>query len=101
MDTIAFDVAGVVCFVSIMGALRRRALGAPLFWLLLTFTILLGAGLAYTISNFGTLFRQRDMILLCLAMLPLTTLPPSRENAFVQEKDHSTARDVGAVIPSV
>jgi hypothetical protein len=100
-DTIAFDVAGILCIWSIVSAVRRRPLPPPLFWLVLSVTVVLGGALAYTISNFGTLFRQRDMVLLCLAMVPLTTLSPSPVNAFVQEKIPSRARDVGDVVPSV
>ncbi len=35
-------------------------------------------GLAYVVTNFGTLFRLREMVLVCLAVLPLAATEPAR-----------------------
>jgi hypothetical protein len=51
--------------------LSARRLSSPLFWLVFFFTGAMAVGLMYTVTNFGTLFRHRDMILLGLALLPL------------------------------
>jgi hypothetical protein len=39
--------------------------------MILMVTLAVGGALAYAVSNFGTLFRHRDMVLLGLALLPL------------------------------
>jgi hypothetical protein len=71
LDTIAFDIVLIVAIVSLARALRRGALRAPVFWMILMVTLAVGGALAYAVSNFGTLFRHRDMVLLGLALLPL------------------------------
>jgi hypothetical protein len=75
IDTIVFDVICVFCAVAIIRAVRRRELHPPVFWLILMVTVVIGGLLAYTVSNFGTLFRHREMVLLGLLMLPLAALP--------------------------
>jgi hypothetical protein len=41
------------------------------FWLTLLVTVAIGLALVYTVSNFGTLFRHRDMLLAGLVLLPV------------------------------
>jgi hypothetical protein len=74
LDTIAFDLVLVFSLLSIFGALRHRALKAPVFWMMLLITAAIGGALAYSVSNFGTLFRHRDMLVLSLAFLPLAAM---------------------------
>jgi hypothetical protein len=74
-DTIVFDVVGLFFVVAMVGAIRRRERLDPTFWLILTVTVVIGGLLAYTVSNFGTLFRHREMVLLGLLLLPLAALP--------------------------
>lgn len=76
VDTITFDVVCVFCLAALIGAVKRRELRAPVFWLIFMVTIVVGGLLAYTVSNFGTLFRHREMVLLGLLLLPLAALPP-------------------------
>jgi hypothetical protein len=74
LDTIAFDVVLIFALVSLVRALRRGSLRAPVFWMILLVTLAIGGALVYAVSNFGTLFRHRDMVLLGLALLPLAAL---------------------------
>jgi hypothetical protein len=85
IDTIVFDVVLIFCVVSIIGALHRRELRSPVFWLILIVTIVMGGLIAYTVSNFGTLFRHREMVLLGLVLLPLALLPAKTTGAPVYE----------------
>ena len=75
IDTICFDVVLVVIVVSIVSAFRRGGRPTPLFWMILLVTGIIGTVLVYTVSNFGTLFRHRDMILLGIVFLPLAIAP--------------------------
>jgi hypothetical protein len=102
LDTIAFDVVGISCVISIIGAIRRRELRAPVFWLILTVTVVVGGLLAYTVSNFGTLFRHREMVLLGLLLLPLAALPAkSQVPVPVREDARDIVRDVPDAVQSV
>ena len=68
VDTVVFDAVVIFSIVSLVGAIRRRALGEPVFWLTFLVTLMLASALAYTVSNFGTLFRHRDMIMFGLLL---------------------------------
>ena len=54
------------------GHVKRSSWRNPLTWLVLLTTLLIFGPLAYSISNFGTLFRLREMIYLGLLLIPLT-----------------------------
>jgi hypothetical protein len=71
IDTIVFDIVLAFAIFSMAGAVRRGTIGAPVFWLTLLVTAAIGLALVYTVSNFGTLFRHRDMLLAGLVLLPL------------------------------
>lgn len=76
VDTIIFDIVLGFALFSIGAAVRRRTLVTPLFWMMLFVTGAIGLALVYTVSNFGTLFRHRDMILVGLVLLPLAAAGP-------------------------
>lgn len=71
VDTLFFDVA----FIAIVMTLFRRGsllrLGTPLLWLVVLTTLFVGAPMAYAVSNFGTLFRLREMVFIGITLLPL------------------------------
>lgn len=101
IDTVVFDVVSLFCLVTIIGAIRRRELRAPVFWLILVVTVVIGGLLAYTVSNFGTLFRHREMVLLGLLLLPLAALPATSEApAPVPEDVHVLVDDVPNAVQS-
>ena len=84
LDTVCFDAVLAFTVISTVGAGWRRVLRSPAFWLLLMTTGGVGLALIYSVSNFGTLFRHRDMILLGLLLLPLVTSAPSLPEADVE-----------------
>jgi hypothetical protein len=70
VDTLAFDI--VLFYVVAAVALRWRAAWRnPLAWLAFTITLLLAGPLAYSVTNFGTLFRLREMVYIGLLLTPL------------------------------
>lgn len=76
IDTLAFDF--VVLFAIIYGARsvrRGKARITPLFVLLVLVFMMTAAPMIYTVSNFGTLFRLRQMLYLIAAIAPVTLAP--------------------------
>lgn len=72
LDTLVLD--GLLIFSIVVCARRLRTDGrvTPLFVLLLIVFLTTAGPLAYTVNNFGTLFRLRQVIYAILAFLPLT-----------------------------
>jgi purine-cytosine permease-like protein len=66
IDTVIFDAALLLAVFSI-GSRLRLSLREPLTWLMLLITSLIGIPLVCVVSNFGTLFRLREMIYIGLA----------------------------------
>ena len=84
-DTLLFDMLLLIVLYNVVSAAVAGGLRDPSFWLIALMTGGIAILLMYTISNFGTLFRHRSMILLGLALLlavtrasarPLTTPEP-------------------------
>lgn len=71
LDTLFSDMILLATLVVTMVAFRRRTARSPLFWLVLLATLVNAGALFYAITNFGTLFRLRLMILTSLALIPL------------------------------
>ena len=70
LDTLIFDLSLLLAIAAV--ALRFRAsLRSPLTWLVVVLTVLVGGPLVYSITNYGTLFRLREMIYLGLLFTPL------------------------------
>lgn len=85
LDTLVFDLMLLYALYCVATAFRA-AIRTPSFWLVLAALVLVGVPLIYTVSNFGTLFRHRNMLYMGLVLLPLTiamaraprsTTPPS------------------------
>ncbi|HEX7709202.1 MAG TPA: hypothetical protein VF701_22300 [Thermoanaerobaculia bacterium] len=71
LDTLVFDLLLVVVLVVLFDSLRKRAIPSPLTVLLLSTAILLGGAVFYVVSNYGTLFRHRQMVYVTLALVPV------------------------------
>jgi hypothetical protein len=71
LDTIVFDIVLLIALYAICRAIATRSLAEPMFWYIALMTLFLAAPLIYAVSNFGTLFRQREMIFIGLALTPL------------------------------
>lgn len=70
VDTVAFDLV-LVCALLALFARASASLRNPMAWLVAGITLLIGGPLVYSITNFGTLFRLREMIYLGLLLTPL------------------------------
>jgi hypothetical protein len=79
VDTLLFDVLLFIVVFYVVRGISGGALRNPSFWLVALTTCGIDVLLTYTISNFGTLFRHRSMILvgLCL-LLTVTQATPRR-----------------------
>lgn len=71
LDTIWFDATLALAIVALLMAFAERKWRSPVLWTVVAVTVLLALTLAYAISNFGTFFRHRDMILVLLAFVPV------------------------------
>jgi hypothetical protein len=73
LDTIAFDVVLLFAAWYSVGALRNRRLPvSPLFVLVVLIFGILFVPMVYTVNNFGTLLRLRQMLYFIAAIVPLT-----------------------------
>jgi len=72
LDTITFDIVLVftIVYCTRKAFLRRGRLNASFLQLMAIF-VMIAVSLVYAISNFGTLFRHRQMIYLTLLLLPV------------------------------
>jgi hypothetical protein len=79
LDTIVFDLVALFAVCLTWRWLRAASLRNPMFWLVAALTILIAVPLVYTVTNFGTLLRLREMIYLGLLLIPLAlaTAQPS------------------------
>jgi len=68
-DTLVFDALLLLALYYTFGTLARGAWRNPSFWLVTITTAGITILLAYTISNFGTLFRHRAMIFIGLCLM--------------------------------
>jgi hypothetical protein len=72
IDTLVLDGLLIFTIVVCARSLRAHSRITPLFVLLLIVFLTTAGPLAYTVNNFGTLFRLRQTIYAILAFLPLT-----------------------------
>ncbi|HEY2324314.1 MAG TPA: hypothetical protein VGJ82_15755 [Thermoanaerobaculia bacterium] len=81
-DTLVFDLVVFVAFALCARAIfRREGRVTPLFVVVLLVLAGLTGPMLYAVTNFGTLFRLRQMIYVLAAMLPLTLDPRTPEPA--------------------
>lgn len=73
IDTLTFD---AVLIFALWALFAVPAWRNALVWLVLLTTLIVGATLAYSISNFGTLFRLREMIYLGVLLIPIAATSP-------------------------
>jgi hypothetical protein len=85
VDTLVFDLTLIIAVAMIarsFAASRRD----PLVWMLVALTVLIGGALAYTIANFGTLFRLREMVYIGIILLPVAAAGAAARSAGVDER---------------
>jgi hypothetical protein len=71
VDTIVFDAVLVFAFVWLLRSRRSVSLKSPTFWFVAGVTLFVSVPLAYAVTNFGTLFRLREMTYIGLFLIPL------------------------------
>jgi hypothetical protein len=81
LDTIVFDLVALLAVCLTFRWLRAASLRNPVFWLVAAVTVLIGVPLVYTVTNFGTLLRLREMIYLGLLLIPLALAAPQPQPA--------------------
>jgi hypothetical protein len=74
VDTLFFLAATIVSGVLATRAVRRARRLPPVALQVLVSALLVTIGLSSVVTNFGTLFRLRETILVCLACLPLAAM---------------------------
>lgn len=82
-DTVAFDVTLLFVTFACFQLLRGRA-ASPALLAVIVSCIILTTGVVYAVTNFGTLFRLRDMIFTEICLLPLIAVQRPRESAPAQ-----------------
>jgi len=75
IDTLVFDAVMLFAAVYCARALRSGARITPLFVFMVLVLAATAGPMVYAVSNFGTLFRLRQMVYLLTALLPLTLEP--------------------------
>lgn len=78
IDTLVFDAVLLFAGIYCARALRSGARITPLFIFVFLLLVLTAAPMIYAVSNFGTLFRLRQMVYLLIALLPLTLATDAR-----------------------
>lgn len=82
IDTIVFDVVLLYAVIYCLRALRGTARATPLVFMLILVFAILGGLMCYTVNNFGTLMRLRQMLYAIVIVTPVTLLyRPREENA--------------------
>ncbi|MEA2326121.1 MAG: hypothetical protein QOE68_1080 [Thermoanaerobaculia bacterium] len=84
LDTLVFDVILLLAIAAVVIRFRT-SLRNPLTWFVLVLTVLVGAPLVYTVTNYGTLFRLREMIYLGLLFTPLAVVTAAPDRARVDD----------------
>lgn len=97
-DTLLFDAVLVLALAASWRLLRRRYLSPALIAVAASCCLITGA-IIYTVTNFGTLFRLREMILVECCMLPLVMDRRWRETP-VEEQAAVAAHSACAPISS-
>ena len=96
IDTLIFDAVLIFALWAVYAAHAALAWRFPLTWLVLLTILILLPPLVYTISNFGTLFRLREIIYLGLLLIPIGALDEVRRDGCLASRAHRrTSRSGG------
>ncbi|HUR80230.1 MAG TPA: hypothetical protein VM733_05665 [Thermoanaerobaculia bacterium] len=92
VDTIFFNVL-LFTSLGLLVAARKTAWRDPFVWYILAVSFAIAGALAYTVSNYGTLFRHRSMILAAVVLLPIAAYRSRSRaaEAAVVERNHVAA----------
>lgn len=76
VDTLVFNALMIACTVLFVSGMRRGAWRDPMVWYLVIATACIATALAYTVSNYGTLFRHRQMVAATLVLIGFAASRP-------------------------
>lgn len=96
MATLMFMSCALIAAAAIFFAVRKSVALRPLVLLTVPTALILGAALFYTVSNFGTLFRQREMVYVALVLIPFAV---AAEQGRRRDQDRS-ADPVQSTLPA-
>lgn len=91
--------AGLLGVVSVLlVAFRRGVLWDPYLWFLAVLTMLSAGVLAYAVSNYGTLFRHREMVVATAMLIPIAALRkrPEVEGPMIKSPEPQMTEVMGA-----
>ncbi|HYC92329.1 MAG TPA: nuclear transport factor 2 family protein [Thermoanaerobaculia bacterium] len=80
VDTLILDLA-LIAAIFVIATHFRAARRDPLFWMLVALTLLIGVPLAYSVMNFGTLFRLRETVYLGVILAPAAAIAAAARRA--------------------
>ena len=92
VDTILFNVF-VCASLAALFVRRKTVWRDPLTWYLVAVTVAIAVALAYTVSNYGALFRHRSMILAVIVLLPIAAYRSRPRAAATEPVDEEMNRD--------
>jgi hypothetical protein len=77
LDTVVFSAVIAIAIALCVRAIRGGARVTPLFVFVALLFVITAAPMIYTVTNFGTLFRLRQMLYLLAALAPITLDRPA------------------------
>ena len=78
LATLVFDALLIIALVATFRRLRT-AWRDPLLWSMLALTAMIAGPMAYSVSNWGTLFRLREMVFAALVLVCIAAAPRKDE----------------------
>jgi hypothetical protein len=68
-ETLVFDAVSILAIIAAISVVRARRLREPAMWSVAVTVVVLTLVLAYDVTNFGTLFREREMVFVGLLVM--------------------------------
>ena len=95
-DTVVFDALLLFAVISTIRGLRNGGWRNAVLWQQVIVILMVSGALAYTVSNFGTLFRHRAMVYGGLLVVHLLVSPTLRVSTIEAEGTAPTATSAAA-----
>jgi hypothetical protein len=76
LDSVLTDLMLLLTMILLAAGIRRGAWRDPLLWYLIVVSIAITTALAYVVSNFGTLFRHREMMVATATLISMIAYRP-------------------------
>jgi hypothetical protein len=92
LDTVLLDLVLVLGLGLVGRQWRAGRIPHLAFWFVVLMTVMVALALAYEAGNFGTLFRQRNMVAVGVMLLPLFMVPRESPSGAGRQTSDATAR---------